>query len=86
MAHPWVADRGDGLHIRTVAANILISRRGQPTRDGPPVWVLGKKLTTPHRKKKKNKLVRKQYTGPLAASCDHDNDTSGSIKDGEFLD
>jgi hypothetical protein len=28
----------------------LISSREQPTRGGPPVWVLGEVLTTPHRK------------------------------------
>jgi len=33
-----------------VAANILNSSRGQPTRDGPPAWWLGEVLTTPHHK------------------------------------
>jgi hypothetical protein len=51
MARPQVADGGNGLRIWRVAANILNSSRGQPTRGGPPAWGLGMWLTTPHRKK-----------------------------------
>jgi hypothetical protein len=51
MARPQVAD-GDSLQFWRVAANIWNSSRGQPTRGGPPAWLLGVVLTTPHRKKK----------------------------------
>jgi hypothetical protein len=47
MARPQVADGGDGPRIWAVAANILKSSRGQPTRGGPPAWALGGGLTTP---------------------------------------
>jgi hypothetical protein len=30
----------------------------QPTRGGLPAWELGKELTTPHREKEKNSLLR----------------------------
>jgi hypothetical protein len=33
-----VAGGGDGLQIWRVAANILNSSHGQPTRGGPPAW------------------------------------------------
>ena len=51
MAHPQVADRGDGLQIWRVAANIEYSV-ADSHRGGPPAWVLVEGLTTPHRKKK----------------------------------
>jgi hypothetical protein len=36
---------------------------------------------------KKNQFVTKCYTGPrIADSCEHGNEPSGSIKDGECLD
>jgi hypothetical protein len=35
MARPQVADRGDGLHIWRVAANILNMHRGLPKMGGP---------------------------------------------------
>jgi hypothetical protein len=50
MTRPRVADRGDGLQIWRVAANIFISRRGRPTVDGPPAWGLGGGLTILPRK------------------------------------
>jgi hypothetical protein len=50
---------------------------------GPSHWGLGGELTTPHCK---NQHVTKCYTGPRAGSCEHGNEPSGSIKDGEFLD
>jgi hypothetical protein len=50
MARPRVADRGDGLQIWTVAANILNKHRGQPTVGGPPAWGLGGELITLPRK------------------------------------
>jgi hypothetical protein len=45
MARPQVADRGDGLHIRRVAGNIL--NKQLLTVGGPPAWRLGGRLTTP---------------------------------------
>jgi hypothetical protein len=39
MARPRVADRGDGLQIWRVAANIL--NKQWPTVGGPPAWGLG---------------------------------------------
>jgi len=34
--------------IWRVVANILNKQSGQRTRGGPPAWVLGEVLTTPH--------------------------------------
>jgi len=45
MALSRVAD-GHGLQIRNVAANILNSSRGRPTRSGPRAWELGEGLIT----------------------------------------
>jgi len=36
--------------VRRVAANILKSSRGQPTRGGPPAWGFGDVLTIPYSK------------------------------------
>jgi hypothetical protein len=56
---PQVAGGGDDIQIRRVAANILISSRGQPTRGDLPAWWLGVRLTT---HSKNNNFVTKYYT------------------------
>jgi hypothetical protein len=61
MARPGVANGGDGLQIRMVAANIRNKQSRQPTRSGPPAWGFREGLTTPH---PKNRLVTKFHTGP----------------------
>jgi hypothetical protein len=38
----------------------ILNKQSQPTRDGPPAWVLGKGLASPH---SKNEYVMKCYTG-----------------------
>jgi hypothetical protein len=48
MARTHVTDEGDGLQVRRIAANMLISR-GQPTRDGPHECRMSGQLTNPHR-------------------------------------
>jgi hypothetical protein len=58
------------------------------TRGGPPAWRLGRGLVTPRHK---NQLVMECYKGPriwtpVANSCEHGNEPSGSVKGGEFLD
>jgi hypothetical protein len=47
MAHPQIADGGDGLHIWRVAANILNKQSWTADTGGPPAWGLGGGLTTP---------------------------------------
>ena len=42
MTLPQVADREDGLHVASAAANILINIRGKVTKGGPPVSGLRK--------------------------------------------
>jgi hypothetical protein len=59
--HTMIADGGDGLQIRRVAANILNLSRGKPIRGGLPTWGLGGGLTTAHRKRKQ--VGTKCYTG-----------------------
>jgi hypothetical protein len=51
MARPQVVDRGDGLEIYRVAANILNKLSQTADRGGPPAWECGMRLTTPHGKK-----------------------------------
>ena len=51
MARPQVADRRNDLQICRLVANLLISSRGQPIRDGPAAWELVQALTTLHIKK-----------------------------------
>jgi hypothetical protein len=51
MARPQVADGGDGLQIRRVAANILNKQSPAADWGDLPDWGLGVGLTTPHRKK-----------------------------------
>jgi hypothetical protein len=41
MARPQVADGGEGLQIRRVAANILNKQSRTNDRGGPPAWGLG---------------------------------------------
>ena len=53
-----VADRGHGLQIWRVAANMLNKRSWTVNRDGPPAWGLVEGLTTPHRKKETYKSFR----------------------------
>jgi hypothetical protein len=48
MAHPRVADGGDGLQIWKVAAYILNKQLRTADRGGPPAWALGRSLTTLH--------------------------------------
>jgi len=51
---------------------VRMSSCGQQTRGGPPVWGLGKELTTNH---KINEHIKKCYTGPWACRpCEHGND------------
>jgi hypothetical protein len=59
MARPQVADRGDGLKIWRVAANIL--NKQSLTGGGLPAWGLGGGLTIPHRKTLY--LLQNTYTG-----------------------
>ncbi|KAJ4430951.1 hypothetical protein ANN_19544 [Periplaneta americana] len=61
MARPQVADRGDGLQIWRVAANILNKQSWTADKGGPPAWGLGEGLTTHHRKKQ---LVTNSYSKP----------------------
>jgi len=51
-----VADREDGLWIWRVAADIF---NIQPTRGGPPAWVLGAGLAIPRLKKQRLRNVTK---------------------------
>jgi hypothetical protein len=75
--------RGDSLQIWSVAANVL--NKQLPTRDDPPAWGLGRGLTTLHCKVPPfyKMLLR---ASELAGSCEPNNELSGSIKGGEFLD
>jgi hypothetical protein len=51
MMHPQVAERGDGLQMWRVAANILNKHLRTANRGGPPASGLGEGQTTlPHRK------------------------------------
>ena len=52
MARPQVADRGNGLQIWRVAANMLNKQSWTADRSGSPAWGLVEGLTTPHRKKR----------------------------------
>jgi hypothetical protein len=70
MARPQVADGGNDLQIWRVAANILKSSSGQPTRGCPPAWGLGVGLTTPHLK---NFLVTKIHKKPRTWTDSLDN-------------
>jgi hypothetical protein len=54
VCHSTAIQTDDWTHIIFVT---------QPTRGGPPAWVLGEGLTTPYRKIKK-KLIMKCHTGP----------------------
>jgi hypothetical protein len=58
----------------------LKSSNRELTRGGPPAWRLGGGLTT--FKLKKQHIA----ASDLADSCDHANEHSGFIKEGEFLD
>jgi len=51
MAHPQVADGGDGLQYGGYLRIYWIRSRVQPTMGGLPVWGLSKVLTTSHRTK-----------------------------------
>jgi hypothetical protein len=51
MTRPQVADGGDGLQIWSVAVNILNKQPRTANKGGPPDWVLGVGLNTPHVKK-----------------------------------
>jgi hypothetical protein len=46
MAHPQVADGGDGLQIWKLPAIILKNSRRQQIKVDPPVWELGVGITT----------------------------------------
>jgi hypothetical protein len=50
MARPQVADKGDGFQIWRVAANILNKQSRTAEREWPSTLVVGRGLTTPHRK------------------------------------
>jgi hypothetical protein len=47
MARPQVAERGEGLQIWRVAANILNKQLRTADRGDPPTWGLGRGITTP---------------------------------------
>jgi len=92
---PWVADGGDGLQIRRVAANVTTKQSRTAYKGWSPVWGLGEGVS-PHRKKCS---VLRNVTqglgriwilcsgqGPVADSSQHRNESSGSIKGGEFFD
>jgi hypothetical protein len=51
MACPQVAVGRNTLQIWSVASNILKKKSRTTDKRGPPAWVLGVRLTTPHRKK-----------------------------------
>jgi hypothetical protein len=51
MAHPQVADGGDGLQKWRVVANVLHKQLQIPNKGGSPASGLGKGLTTSHCKK-----------------------------------
>jgi hypothetical protein len=80
MARHRVADGGDGPHMWRVAAN-----SGQPKKGGPPASGLGVGLTT-HHPKKTVCYEMLHRASDLAGSCEHGNETLGSIKGGKFLD
>jgi hypothetical protein len=75
-----------GLWVKEMASRCggYLGHR-QTTRGGPPAWGMGEKLTTSHRKKPS--CYEMLHRGSeLAGCCEHGNETSGSIKGGEFLD
>jgi predicted phosphatase len=49
MARPRLADRGDGLQIWRVVANMLNKQRGQPTVVGLQAWVVRQRAYNPLR-------------------------------------
>jgi hypothetical protein len=51
MARSRVADRGYGLHVWCVAANVFNKQSRRPTRGGTPACGLGEGLTAPYCKK-----------------------------------
>ena len=51
LARPQVVDRGYGLQIWRVAANMLNKQSWTADRGDPPAWGLVEGLTTPHYKK-----------------------------------
>jgi len=53
--------------------------------NGNPARGLGEGLTTPHRKKAAYYEILSKVL-QLVDTCEHDNEHSGSIKGGEFLD
>jgi hypothetical protein len=61
MARPRAADRGDGLQIWKVTANIFSTHSGTADKEWSS-WGLGKGLTTPHLQ---NQLLTKCYTGNI---------------------
>jgi len=82
MARPQVVERRTGLKIWTVAAHIMNSNFGRPTRGGLPRRELGEVLTTPNRKKDVTEhLIRPRIsTDPLVQhkqwKCDLRSGTS----------
>jgi hypothetical protein len=50
MARPQVADGRTACNMEGNCGIYWIISRGHPRSGGPPVWVLGEVLTTPHRK------------------------------------
>jgi hypothetical protein len=63
--------------------NILSHK--QPTKGDPPAWELGKGLTTSDYKTPAC-YETLHNASELLGSCQHGNETSGSIEGGEFLD
>jgi hypothetical protein len=94
MARPQVAGGGEGVKIWRAAANML--NKQSLTADkgwSSSLWV-GWGLTTSHSKKPvcyKMLLWASDFDSlklrlrPMAGSCEHGNEPSGSIKDGELI-
>jgi hypothetical protein len=66
VACPQVADKEDSLQIGRLAVNILKRQPQTAGKRWPSACGLGRRLTTPHCKKKKQQQqhVTNYYTGP----------------------
>jgi hypothetical protein len=72
---------GYGRYLRIYWINC----RRHPKWGVPPAWGLGGGITISHRGKKKSRCGMLHRTSDLGGSCEHDIETSGLIKGGEFL-
>jgi hypothetical protein len=73
MAHPQVADGGDGIQIWRVAADIVNKQSRQPTRCDRQAWGLDKGLKT----SSLSCYEMLQRVSDLAGSCEHGNEPLG---------